>query len=383
MSQPPLIIHTEASTGDGGQEARILTELNYLRARGYRVALVAPRDGTLFERAKVAGLPVYAVPFAKLTQPLDFLRLILLFLFLRPYAVCTHSSIDSWVALSAAALLGIKRRLRYRHVSVPPVSTLANRFLYHRLATEVITTGDCISLPLHDVLGVPLARLHTIPTGIRSPEELPSREEARAALQAELSLPADAHFVGMVAVMRSWKGHRVLFDSFAKIAAEFPELHLVLVGGGVSLENIRSSAAGNPFSSRIHFVGQQKDVWRYFRALDVAVLASTKNEGIPQSLLQAMFCSTPVVGTNVGGIPEIVGHGVTGLLCEGGSPESLAIALLETLREPLAAAARAQTALEMVRRQHTVAFMGAQIEKILTLEPPRLLLPRAIPVAKT
>ena len=81
-------------------------------------------------------------------------------------------------------------------------------------------------------------------------------------------------------------------------------------------------------------MGHKNDPWPYFRALDLAVLASVCNEGIPQSLLQAMYAETAVIGTDVGGIPEIVRNNSTGLLVPHSDSTSLSEAIKRLIEDP-------------------------------------------------
>jgi glycosyltransferase involved in cell wall biosynthesis len=360
----PLIIHTEASDGWGGQEMRIAKEMRYFASRGYRVALAAPAHSLIYKNMSAEGFECWDIKFSKAGRFGDFLRLWRLFQKERPLMVGTHSSADSWAGLPAAKLAGIPAVLRYRHISVPVKNNPFNRFIYG-LPDAIVTTGDCISGGLA-ALRVPASRLHTISTGITSPSDLPEKPEAQALLRRELGLPPEAHFIGITAVLRSWKGQDYLMSGFDIIAERWPQLHLILVGAGPAEEFLRKHAATLPSGKRIHFLGYRKDFYPYVRAFDCDLLTSTQHEGIPQSLLDAMFMKTPVVGTNVGGIPEIVKDGVTGLLIPPKDPASIAEAVEKVLNDPAAAAARAQTAYETVMKKNTMEVMGQKIEALIS-----------------
>jgi glycosyltransferase involved in cell wall biosynthesis len=357
-----LIVHTEASVGFGGQEIRVLAELEHMRERGYRVALAAPFDSQIYSRALSAGIEAWPIHFKKLTQIPDFFALCAHFRRTKPYLVGTHSSIDSWVGLAAASACGVPVRFRYRHISAPVSSSPLNKYLqYGLLADRIITTGDCISEGISSRLGIPPSKVFAVPTGIRPPASLPNRDEARLAICKKLDLPSSARFIGMVAVLRRWKGQDILCRAFDSIAEGFPHHYLIIVGDGTSLEYYQSIASQLRHSRRIHFVGHQTQVFDYFRAFDLAVLSSTMNEGIPQSLLQAMFAHTPVVGTKVGGIPEIVIDRQTGLLCEPNSEDSLALAIKASLSDAASAQKWADNALYRVKERHTIQAMGDRI----------------------
>jgi len=250
---------------------------------------------------------------------------------IKPDVIGTHSSTDSWAGLIAAFLLRSRKRVRYRHISAPVKGNFLNKLQYSTLANFIITTGKCITNILIENLKINQNKIHVLATPVRKISDLPSKEEARNLLQKELNLGEDARFIGQVSVLRGWKGHPFLFDAFFDIASNNPNLHLVIVGNGSMMQCLQDRKLSSSFCNRIHLVGHKDDVHLYFRAFECAILASTHNEGIPQSLLQSTQVGTPVVGTKVGGIPEIIIHGETGYLAEPQDPQSLASAIMKVL----------------------------------------------------
>lgn len=352
------IIHTEASTGWGGQEIRIWHEARWFRERGHRVVLCARPDGQIGERFREDNFEVIPTPFRGSTRCLDLFRLRRVFRRVRPDMVGTHSSLDSWAGLVAARLAGVQARFRYRHISAPVRAGWPNRFLYGKAANQVLTTAECIRLDLVRGLGLDRSRVATVPTGIAPPVFETTREAERAALCRRLDLPGATRFIGCVAVLRSWKGHEYLMAAFDKLAERFPGHCLVVVGDGPQRKRLEEERQKSRHGERMRLVGHQPNAWPFFRAFDMAVLASYKDEGIPQSLLQAMFAECPVVGTRAGGIPEIVHEGITGLVVEPRDPEGLGKAMAYCLKAPDEAVARSVAAHRMVEQNHTLDLMG-------------------------
>lgn len=359
------IAHTEASDGWGGQEIRILAELMLFREKGHHMLVFAPKDSGLLKRAVEEGFEGYSYPFTKRSQFVDLPRLLGDFRRLQPDVVCTHSSVDSRVGLLAATLAGVRGRVRYRHVSAPVTPTPINRVLYRQCARHVVTTAACIKRQLEDSLGLPSERVTTVATGIRPPSFARDREEARRLLARRLDLPEDSRFLGCVAVLRSWKRQDLLMEAWNSLASTFPRHHLLLVGGGPGMKRLSAYRDGLESAPRIHLVGHVEDPWPWFRGMDVAALPSVKDEGIPQSLLQAMFAECPVVGSRAGGIPEIMEGGRAGLLAETGSASSLAAALENCLRNGKEAKERTSAALRNVEKNHTLEAMGERMLAVL------------------
>jgi glycosyltransferase involved in cell wall biosynthesis len=365
------IVHTEASAGWGGQEIRILQEARWLRGRGHRVLLFAAGQSEILRRGREDGLETEVFAFEKRTQWMDCLRLVQVFRRLKPDVVGTHSSVDSWAGLLAARMARVPVVLRYRHVSAPVHAHMMNRFLYRRCCDHVLTTAECIRTELVRNLGVTEARITTVPTGIEPPKFEKSREDARREICRKLDLPETSRFIGCLAVLRNWKGQEYLMSAFDSIAKAFPEHRLLLVGEGPGRPRLEKYRGELVAKDRILLVGHQNDPWLFFRGMDAAVLPSYKDEGIPQSLLQAMFAECPVLGARTGGIPEIVMDGETGLLFPPKTASELAEALKKTLIEGTegnkegGTARRVQKALELVRGRHTLEQMGKTVLSII------------------
>ncbi len=333
------IVHTESSLGWGGQEIRVLAESQGLIRRGHDVRLVCPRDARIHDEAANWGVPVAALPIGK--KRLYALRALSAWLRAdRPDVVNTHSSTDSWLA--ALALRMHRSRVpivRTRHISAPVRGGLLSRWLYMRAAARVITTGEALKRQLVARNGFSALRIESVPTGIDAGRFRPGE---RSAMRARFGLPADKTLVGIVATLRSWKGHLVLLEAMQRL----PErIELVIVGDGPMREVLEQRIASLGLAGRVRMQGQQADVLPWLRALDIFALPSYANEGVPQALVQAMLVELPCVTTPVGGIPELAEHERTALLVAPRDAVALAAAIErladnEGLRRELGEAAR-------------------------------------------
>jgi glycosyltransferase involved in cell wall biosynthesis len=320
------LLHTESSLGWGGQEIRVLTEARGVAARGHEVLLAAPPESRIYAEASRFGVDVAALPIGK-KRPEGVAALRTLLRERRFDVANTHSSTDSWLTSLACRLASTPPAIvRTRHISAPVPRNFATRWLYRTAAAKIVTTGERLRGQVVEETGVPPERVVSIPTGIDlgrfSPGE---RRDARAAL----SLSQKAPLVGIVATLRSWKGHRYLIEALASLPGDATQL--VIVGDGPQREALETLVAERRLRSRVRFAGNQVDVVPWMRALDVFCLPSYANEGVPQALMQAMACGCAVVTTPVGSITEIVEDGVTGLIVPPENPQRLAQALQELL----------------------------------------------------
>jgi glycosyltransferase involved in cell wall biosynthesis len=336
---PLRIVHTESSLGWGGQEIRILSESQGLIRRGHDVKLVCPPQARIYAESVNWGVPVAGLPIDRkrprcLRALLGWLRAN------RCDVVNTHSSTDSWLAALALARLGRPAPIvRTRHISAPVPRGMLSRWLYMSAAARVVTTGEALKRELVAHNGFSESRIESVPTGIDAGRFRPGE---RKASRARFGLPQDKILVGIIATLRSWKGHAFLIDAMNRL----PEnVELVIVGDGPQREAIEQRVAALGLKGRVRMQGQQADVLPWLRALDIFALPSYANEGVPQALVQAMLVELPCVTTPVGGIPELAEHERTALLVPPRDADALAAAIErlagnEGLRRELGEAAR-------------------------------------------
>lgn len=322
------IAHTEASAGWGGQEHRVLAELSGFQKRGCAVWLLAPRKSSIFERAHQAGIPVVAVDYSKMRLPLNIAKFAAWLRKNRIQVLNPHSSRDGWLFGLAGRLAGVPLIIRTRHIDVDYPNPAVSRHAFTTLADHVLTTSDKISKHFQEAFHLPENRVTTLPTGIDIERFAP--EGAKADIGAQPGVPV----IGMVSVLRSWKGHFTYLEA-ARILkdAGFPA-RFVVVGEGPFRGPIEDKIAALRLGKLVSLLGHREDVPGVLRALSLLVIPSIGHEGVPQIGLQALATKTPVVGSDAGGIPEIIRPGETGRIFPAGDAASLARAIRETIEQP-------------------------------------------------
>jgi glycosyltransferase involved in cell wall biosynthesis len=195
-----------------------------------------------------------------------------------------------------------------------------------------------------------------------------SRFEApapRCALRRETGIPGGATLVGVVARLEPEKGHTHLVAAWPDVVAAAPDAWLAVVGEGSACASLRAQAAALPAPARdrIIFTGRREDVSALTADLDIAVLPSLREaQGI--SILEAMARRVPVVASAVGGIPEVVADGVSGILVPPADPPALAAALARLATSPALRARMGAAGHRIVEERFSMSAHVRQIEAI-------------------
>lgn len=333
------IVHTEASLGWGGQEIRILEESRGMLERGHQVTLLCSPESRIFEEAPKRGVPVVALPIGK--KRLNGVMAMRQWLVAHQVDVInSHSSTDSWLsALACQTLSKAPALVRTRHISASITQNVTTNWLYTKATRHIVTTGEAIRQLLIRENGYPAEMITSVPTGIDVGKFFPGDKRA---VRQQLGLDPEGKYLGIVATLRSWKGHLYLLEAFARL--NLPDWRLLIVGEGPMREPIEAKIAELGLAQRVQLVGQQDHPERWMQALDIFCLPSYANEGVPQAILQAMLTGLPIVTTPVGAITEAVTNNLSAIIVSPEDAESLKIGLVKLIGDPALSQAYAQRA---------------------------------------
>jgi glycosyltransferase involved in cell wall biosynthesis len=246
----------------------------------------------------------------------------------------------------------------------PLIRRVLDRHLIARRADAFVAVCAADRDRMVAVEHVPREKIRVIHNGIvgRRPESSPE------AIRGDLGISADAKVVGAVATMRPEKGIDVLIQAAVPLSKQFPDVRVLLIGGPdfaqphvrAELEQLRDSLG---LQDVVTFVGLRLDIPDIISAFDVAVLCSDR-EASPLSIMEYMEAGKPTVATRVGGIPELVQDGETGLLVEPRDPDGLAQAVATLLDDPERSAAMGQAARELRRAEFDLSVTVERFESL-------------------
>jgi glycosyltransferase involved in cell wall biosynthesis len=202
-----------------------------------------------------------------------------------------------------------------------------------RIATRFVAVSSADAKRMVSYEHVPEEKVVVIPNGY-----IPSPSESETDVRRELGLAAGTPLIAIAALLRAEKRLDLLLEAHARVVAVLGEAHLAIAGDGDGLSALQHQADRLGLRGCVHFLGRRDDVDSILRAADVAAITSDR-EGSPLLVFECMATGTPLVATNVGGIPDVVQDGTTGILVPRRDPAAFADALVSVLSDPARRAA--------------------------------------------
>ncbi len=353
------VLHSESSPSLGGQELRILLEMEELSVRGIESVLVARPNTPILVEAKRRGLNAHGIPMRNSFDILSMWKLRRLFRQYRVDVINAHNSKDAWNVSLVARVLG-KPVIRARHIGNRVKPGHLRLMIYGPMCDAIVTTGEGIKEGLVEA-GIPAEKIRVIPTGIDI-ERYASGQPG--SLRTDLDIPFDALVVAQVAVMRSDKGPDVFVSAAQKLIREGCPAYFILVGEGSMRRRVEAQLQEDDGEGRIKLAGYRRDIPEILADVDIYVLAARSPEGVPQAILQAHAARVPVVATNVGGVREVAIHDETALCAPRNDPETLAIHIRHLLENPDTGRRLAEKGHLLTAEQYSMELMLSRMESL-------------------
>lgn len=319
----------------GGQERVIETISRGLAPPFEPVVIGTAGGGAVADALARDGFRVIVPGLDRIYARSDADRLAAILAGERIRVVHTHAYPAGVLGRRAAARAGIAARIAHYH-SVYTMWRLRHRLVERRLARRthaIACISDAVAAFARDRVGIPEGRIRVIRNGVSETyaDGMLSRGDARRRLGERFRLVPEEFVAVCVAGLNPQKGHRVLLGALRLLDSQSRGRHkikLLVAGSGPEEPALRAMHPGHaPHGSEARYLGLLEDPRLVYAAADVFVLPSVEREGLGLAILEAMACGLPVVASRVGGIPEAVEDGVTGILVPPGDPAALAAAL--------------------------------------------------------
>jgi len=364
----------------GGVAKYVVQLADCLRKLGYDPRVVAGHigegEGDMAYYARRFGIAVQAIP--ELSRSLrwsdDLVAAVKIFRLIRrwqPEVVHTHTAKAGTLGRLAAWLARTPRVLHTYHGHVfhgyfsPWKSrlVLAVERVLARLTDDLLVLSPSQLRELRDLYKLrPRGDFVLVPLGFEV-AEFAGQAAAGQAFRRELGLPEGTPLFGFIGRLTAIKNPHLFLQIARLVHEKQPQAQFLLVGGGELEPSLRATVDEMKLHNNVHFLGWQQDLRRIYAALDALVLTS-KNEGTPYTILEAMAAGCPVVATRVGGMPDIVQHGQTGFLFPENAPQEALQAILKLLGEAEHRQQITGTAKDFVQRQFGVEAFQERIAEL-------------------
>jgi glycosyltransferase involved in cell wall biosynthesis len=377
MADPrPLVVHLITRLDLGGAQQNTLYSAGHHDRSRFRVGLWAGAGGILDAEARAIAdadvrlFPWLVHPIRPHRDALALVRLVAAMREAKPALLHTHSSKAGILGRAAARIARVRRVVHTVHGwSFNDTQSPIVRRLFRALERMAARGTDrivCVSEAdrregIESRIGRPEA-YRLVRSGI-DPEEFSARPGARERVRAALGIGPGEVLVGTVACLKPQKAPLDLVEGAALALRVEPRLRFVVAGDGELRGAVEARARDLGLGERFRLLGWRRDVPDLLAGLDLFVLTSLF-EGLPRAVLQAMVAGVPVVATAVGGTPEVVRDGETGLLVRPGDPAAAAAAVVRLTGEPETARRLAAAASRRIGEEFEIRRMVRTLDEL-------------------
>jgi glycosyltransferase involved in cell wall biosynthesis len=274
--------------------------------------------------------------------------------------VHVHRGKEHWLAALANRLLATPRPVvRTRHIAQVVRPHAANRWLYRRATSFVVTVTEAIRRQYVAAELVDPDRIAALPGGadVDRYRPLPRDPDVYARFGG-----GDRLLVGMVAGLRVMKGHDVVVEAAARLGARHLRPHFVFLGRGSMETAIRERVDGAGLADRVSIAGFVDDLPSTLAALDVALYVPLESDGMSRAMFECLAAGRALIASRVGVVPEVLTDGEHALLVPAGDAEALAAALARLLRDPELRWRLGEAGRRLVAQRYSGARVAAALE---------------------
>jgi glycosyltransferase involved in cell wall biosynthesis len=323
-----------------GAEVQLLALMTYLvRMKGFDWSVILFNDGRLAEELRKLSLSVTVISERHHNFLTISYRLAKAFRHIRPDIVHTHKYKDSILGATVARCMGVPHVVRVVHGMAEPFRGLRNlKMIFYtmvdmlvtgRLIDKVVAVSSDIEKKLTEIYRANrVVRIHN-GIDLEAVQVTTQRGEKRS----EWHIDERDALIGTVGRLVPVKGHAILLDALRILHESNTAVKLLIVGEGPLRGQLERQVCNLDLERSVIFAGHQAQSYDFINMMDVFVLPSL-HEGIPMVLLEALALQRPVVATCVGGIPEVISQGETGLLAKPADAVSLAESIRQLIEDP-------------------------------------------------
>ena len=325
------VIHLVEELTIGGLEKILTSIVLNLDKKKYNVSVWCLREGGFFANKLVKeGIDFKILHISTSRNPLSIYKLYKLFKAHKVDIIHTHAYSAGTIGRMSAFLAGVPVIISQNHSVYDYYNGYYHfvEWLLSLITDRVICISDIVNRFANETQRINAKKLITIHNGINS--EYTVSKKRTSCLRKELNISVDHSVICTIAHMEEHKGIKYLLESASLLLESRKDITFLLVGEGALKEELKIHCTGLKIEKNVIFTGERSDIPEILSLTDIFVLPSLR-EGLPLTILEAMACGKPVITTNVGGVPEVVKDGVSGILVPPEDPEAIHSAMNELL----------------------------------------------------
>ncbi|HPQ68789.1 MAG TPA: glycosyltransferase [bacterium] len=359
------ILHLIETGNPGGAEHLMINLIRHLDPERFSSQVVLIKEGWLAEQFRALGVQVTVLPLARRFNWRFVLSLLRLVRRRKIDLLHSHEFTMNVYSFFVRLLIG-KPTVATVHGNLSYIAArYRRRFAYRsvaQLAGPLLVVSEEMKEQVGRLFDLEEKHLRVIHNGAEVPARLADKRK-RAIWRKELGLPADGFLVGVIGSLYPVKGQGTLLRAMPRLIAAVPDIHLAVVGRGDMRAALERQAADLGIAEYVTFTGYREDAREKLACFDLIVVPS-KYEGLSLLVVESMAAGRPVIATHVGGNPEAIEDGVSGLLVPPDDPEVLADACLHVIGDPALAKRLGREARRRVAERFSLRRMVEQYQNL-------------------
>ena len=359
------VFHLVEDLKTGGAERVIADIVEGLDRKRFEARVwCLTRGGETADELLEKGVEVRILGIWSYHNPLNIIRLSRLLKKEKPDIVHTHGYFASVIGRLAAKKAGLPIIITHVHSTYWEYKKrhlLIERYL-SRCTHRIICCSEAVKNFVTGHEKIKEDKTVVIYNGVDEERFLPVQDPSP--VRARLGIDRESPVVGTVSSLTPHKGQKYLIQAAAKIREKYPATRFLIVGDGPLRRSLEEQALGLSLQSSLIFTGARRDIPDLLSLMDIFVLPSSSREGLGIAIIEAMAMEKPTVATDIGGIPEVVQDGETGLLVRPGDSAALAKAIIELIDNPDRAKAMGKKGRNRFAQKFTRKTMLSKIEDL-------------------
>jgi glycosyltransferase involved in cell wall biosynthesis len=349
----------------GGNEKWTCEAASGLAARGHSTLLVGHSD-LMRDKARSYGVDFRYLRLRGDGDLIGITRLSRVFRKFYPDAVVLTKSKEYWLGGLAAKLAGVSRICFRLGIDRPVQRNIKYRLLFGNICDVFIVNAESVKRILLEAPFIGPEKIAVVKNGVSLNGGGGARADAAAGreFRKSLGIAEGSRVIGATGRLAKQKGFDVLIKAFSAVREKFPDTYLVIAGEGHERESLTALIDGLDQSEHVFLPGFVKDMTAFYGGLTILALSS-RFEGMPNVLLEAMAAGVPAVATEVSGVGELLEDGVTGRLVPADDTGRLAAALIDALGDEDGRSKMAERARALMEDKYSMDRMLTDLEGVL------------------